>query len=347
MQQRISLAIVLVTAFGLFLGLATAATQPGPKAPAWSHAFDLKCRKSDEPKFTEKTKTYGMEVFRDENNGKGIYIIETGVLGAVGDLNDFKGTNVKGRPPSWMHGLDLKVRPAGEDSFAKAKVFGLEIFRDENTYNWLYICEGGAFSVAGGAKGFTAPTPSPKAPKWVHGLDLKVRKGGDKSFDKAKLWSIEIFLDENSGNLIYICESGAIAIVPGFKDIATPTAKAKAPAWLHGLDLKVRKGGQPDFDGQTKTYGLEVFRDDNNGNLIYISETGSLAVVPNKASLKAPTEKASQPKWTHGLDLKCRKFGQPNFDKNVQPFGIEVFNDENTGCTVYICETGAITAVPK
>ncbi|MCS6853038.1 MAG: hypothetical protein NZ700_17925 [Gemmataceae bacterium] len=58
------------------------------------------------------------------------------------------------------------------------------------------------------------------------------------------------------------------------------TVTPKSPTWLHGLDLRVRKGGQKDFDEKTPKYGVEVFRDDNNGNLVYISETGSIAVVP-------------------------------------------------------------------
>lgn len=56
--------------------------------------------------------------------------------------------------------------------------------------------------------------------------------------------------------------------------------KAKAPDWKHGMELRVRKAGEADFNKETKKFGIEVFRDDNNGNLIYISETGSIAVVP-------------------------------------------------------------------
>jgi hypothetical protein len=59
-------------------------------------------------------------------------------------------------------------------------------------------------------------------------------------------------------------------------------AKAKAPEWRHGMELRVRKAGEPDFNPATKKYGIEVFRDENNGNLVYISETGSIAVVPEK-----------------------------------------------------------------
>ncbi|GIW82538.1 MAG: hypothetical protein KatS3mg105_4345 [Gemmatales bacterium] len=56
----------------------------------------------------------------------------------------------------------------------------------------------------------------------------------------------------------------------------------KAPKFSHGLTLGVRKSDEPDFTKDTKKYGVEVFVDQNNGNLIYISETGSIAVVKGK-----------------------------------------------------------------
>jgi hypothetical protein len=56
--------------------------------------------------------------------------------------------------------------------------------------------------------------------------------------------------------------------------------KPKAPEWKHGMELRVRKAGEADFNKDTKKIGIEVFRDENNGNLIYVSETGSIAVVP-------------------------------------------------------------------
>ncbi|HEX3150775.1 MAG TPA: hypothetical protein VHR66_22040 [Gemmataceae bacterium] len=54
---------------------------------------------------------------------------------------------------------------------------------------------------------------------------------------------------------------------------------AKGPKWTHGLMLRARKGDEPDFSKDTKKFGVEVFVDENNGNLIYISETGSISVV--------------------------------------------------------------------
>lgn len=56
--------------------------------------------------------------------------------------------------------------------------------------------------------------------------------------------------------------------------------ESKGPKWLHGLDLRVRRGGEAEFTKETKKFGIEVFRDEHNGNLIYISEVGSIAVIP-------------------------------------------------------------------
>jgi hypothetical protein len=58
--------------------------------------------------------------------------------------------------------------------------------------------------------------------------------------------------------------------------------KAKNPTWLHGMNLMSRKSNEDNFGKDTRKYGIEVFKDENNGNLIYISETGSIAVVPGK-----------------------------------------------------------------
>ncbi len=62
---------------------------------------------------------------------------------------------------------------------------------------------------------------------------------------------------------------------------AQDAAEVKDPKWLYGQDLQVRKAGEANFTEKTQKFGLEVFVDQNNGNLIYISQTGSIAVVPS------------------------------------------------------------------
>jgi hypothetical protein len=76
----------------------------------------------------------------------------------------------------------------------------------------------------------------------------------------------------------------ALAFVGGFliSDLGRNylfAQEAKKPTWSHGLLLRVRKADEPDFNKDTKKIGVEVFADENNGNLIYISETGDIAVV--------------------------------------------------------------------
>ena len=59
-------------------------------------------------------------------------------------------------------------------------------------------------------------------------------------------------------------------------------AQVKGPKWQYGLSVRVRQGAENDFTKDTKRFGLEVYRDENTNNLIYMSETGSIAVVPAK-----------------------------------------------------------------
>jgi hypothetical protein len=74
---------------------------------------------------------------------------------------------------------------------------------------------------------------------------------------------------------------GAVAagFIPGVRGQDTTVKK---PLWQYGLSFRVRQAAEADFGPNTKKIGLEVYKDDNNGNLIYVSETGSIAVVPGK-----------------------------------------------------------------
>ncbi|MCI0458129.1 MAG: hypothetical protein L0Z62_14290 [Gemmataceae bacterium] len=344
--RRIGLVCVLLGGVLVLVPGARGVQAGKPKAPQWTHAFDLKCRHSKEPTFSDKTKTYGIEVFRDDNNSNGVYIIEEGRLAVARGFGDVKAPVPNSKSPDWLHGLDLKVRKANEPAFTeKTQIISMEVFRDSNTGNLIYITEKGFIATAVGEKGILAPTSAPKAPVWTHAFDLKVRKSTEKEFSNdTKVWSVEVFRDENTGLLLYVSETGAVAAVMGNAPAAG--AKPKGPEWLHGLNLKCRRGGEKDFTPKTQEFGMEVFRDANNGNLIYICETGALAVVPGPKELKVPTPKPRDPGWQHGLDLKCRKFGEMEFTDKTRVFGIEVFRDENTNSTVYISEVGSISAVP-
>jgi hypothetical protein len=51
------------------------------------------------------------------------------------------------------------------------------------------------------------------------------------------------------------------------------------PTSLDGFEIPVRRGPGEVHDLRRK-YSIEVYRDNRRGNLVYVSETGSIAVVP-------------------------------------------------------------------
>lgn len=329
----------------MLAGVAERAAAQKPKELLWSHAFDLSCRKFGEADFTKDTKKFGVEAFKDTNNDLGVYLAEVGSIGSSIGFDNVKGVIKDSKGPEWVTGLDLPARKAGEKEFTKAtKVHSMEVFRDPNTDNWIYITEKGLVA-ATSAKGTRASAGS-RAPKWSHSVDLNVRPGGEKDWKSAKKFGIEVYLDQSTGNLIYISETGSIAVIAESAD-AKPITQGKAPLWLHGLDLACRKHNEPSFSKDTKRVGLEVFRDENNDNLIFITEAGNLAVTSGGKGLTAPTPKVTEPKWSHGLNLRCRKFGEKEFSDTTQSFGAEVFRDENVNATLYILETGSLAAVHK
>ena len=67
-------------------------------------------------------------------------------------------------------------------------------------------------AVTPGAKNVKAPTAAVKEPVWTHGLNLKVRKAGEKEFsDRTAVYGAETFREENLGVVLYIGETGSIA----------------------------------------------------------------------------------------------------------------------------------------
>jgi hypothetical protein len=152
----------------------------------------------------------------------------------------------------------------------------MEIFRDENTGGLLYISEVGAITSAT----TQLPQPEPKAikaPKTQYGLVLRVRGAEEVNFtEKTKQMGVEVFEDPNTNVLFYLTEAGFVATAP-FTGKFVPDAKGVT--WKSAMALRARKGGQTEFEKAQK-YGIEVFEDNRTGNLIFISETGSVAVLP-------------------------------------------------------------------
>jgi hypothetical protein len=84
------------------------------------------------------------------------------------------------------------------------------------------------------------------------------------------------------GILGLVCFFLGLLLAPHLPMGYSQDTKVKAPSWLHGMNLRARNSKEDDFNKDTKKYGIEVYKDENNGNLIYISETGSIAVLPGK-----------------------------------------------------------------
>ena len=207
--------------------------------------------------------------------------------------------------PIFQHGLELRVRHVGEADFsAQTKKLGVEFYRDGEGGNGLYIDETG--NTAALAAKLVAPDAAEnKAPDWSHAMELDVRKAGEKDFTKeTHKYAIEVFVDANNGNYLYIGEAGALAVVPSKLGVAKVGKEVKPPVWKNAMELRVRKAGEADFNDKTKKIGVEVYLDANNGNIVYLSETGSIAVLP--AALAKMDETKRAPDWLYGLEMDAQ-----------------------------------------
>ncbi len=246
-------------------------TAIGDKKDAdWAFAHELRVRKSNEEAFTKDTKKYAIEVYKDVASGKLLYITDQKAITFGTMPKELKPE----AEPAFHHGLTLKVRGLNEDDFAKAKKFGVDVSKDGNTGGLIYVTETG--SIATTAAPAAPPGEAVKAPKALHGMKLQARKADEGDFtSQTRSYAVEVYSDPNSGALLYICDTGALATAP------QPTAvqTKMGVRWDHSFLVKARKPGEKEFDKAAK-YGVEAFVDQNTGHTVYISETGSLAVVP-------------------------------------------------------------------
>lgn len=235
-------------------------------------AYDMAVRKAGEPDITQKTKKWGVELYRLPGVNRLVYASEAGAIGFAAVPPGL--TQDKGWKRS--HGIDLRVREPEVEKFDTAKRFGLEVYYDQNTKGLLYVTETGAVAAIPGAALEDGKKTLP--PRALYGLVLPVRKAGEKELtDKSPRISVEVFEDPNTGVLLYISESGYIAAAPNKKPVETPGTKpTRVPN--AGVDLKARKAGDDNFEKAT-AFGVEVYTDNRTGNIVFISETGSIAVL--------------------------------------------------------------------
>jgi hypothetical protein len=245
------------------------------------------------------------------------------------------------------HGLTLALRSGDEDKgFSKdTKRYGIEVYQDGNNQTGLYVTEAGSGGgIAGGLFGAAADKAKIKDPEWMHGLALKARPAGERDFDKANKYGIEVFKDENNGALIYANQAGQISVIPGKYAVTTPPKeKVRDPKWAYSFDFPVRKAGEKDQAKAAKV-GVEVFKDENNGNLVYISQRGFIAAVAGK--LLNGDGKDGKAPFLYAMELSTRKSGENDFTKDTKKWNVEVFEDQNNGNLLYICENGSLAVVP-
>ncbi len=141
---------------------------------------------------------------------------------------------------------------------------------------------------------------------WKYGLSFQVRKAGQAKFDDTPKFGAEILHDKDIEKLVYIAETGALGVGTAEK-LVKDTEKPEPPKLYHGLEMRVRPVGEKGWDKALK-FGAEVFRDVNADNLVYISEKGSIGVLP-AAGIEAP-DKIKDPEWSHGMEVKVRKAGE-------------------------------------
>src|SRR5215813_8298289 len=212
----------------------------------------------------------------------------------------------------WKYGLSFQVRKAGQAKFDDKDTpkYGAEILHDKDIEKLLYVAETGALGV-GTADKLGKDLDKPERPKLYHGLEMRVRPKDEKGWDKALKFGAEVFRDINADNLVYISEKGSIGVLPA-AGIKAPD-KIKDPEWSHGMEVKVRKADEGKFSNITKRVSLEVYRDENTKQLIYLTNDGHIAVTPIGSTIK-PT-KVKGPTWWHGFVIKVRKADEEKFTK--------------------------------
>ena len=269
----------------------------------------------------------------------GLAIGAVGLMALAGGSTNTVSAQDKSKitPPKHLYGHDLKVRPGGEREWLKAVKIGVELFHDEGTRSIIAISDVGSISVApapvSGAVG------ADKTCKWLTAHDLNCRKAGETDFtQKTKKWGVELFQDRATNRLLYACESGAIALAPVPGSLVTE----KGPKWHHALEPRVRTTDMSEFK-DAKKFGMEIFKDENTGGLIYITETGSISTA---ASPAAKPEKVLPPKAAYGLSLRVRGAEESDFTDKTKQISLEVFEDPNANTLFYLTEAGFIATAP-
>lgn len=329
----------LIALLGLTAGLAVATTAPaqppGPKI-TWAYAHDIRVRPGGVEELKKTTLRVGVEFFEDRKAQALVAVTQNGML-AVTPLPPLGKDHGFGQ----VYGLDFPIRKADEESFTTdtAKV-GVEVLKDAASGKLVYVTEKGAVTLAD----YPPAVLTDKPRKWHHVQVFRVRKPDEAEFTKdTKKVGVEVYKDENTGLLVYLTEAGGVAAAPAPAQPPAPDA-IKKPKPLYGLSLPIRGAADAVVTKDTKKIGVEVYKDENTGGLIYVTETGGIAYAPVPATVK--TSQGVTWAAAYNVQLRARPGGVDDVGK-AKAFGVEVLTDNNTGYTVYVSDAGGIAVLAK
>ena len=319
MSRRLAV-LALPLLFVVAAGAVPAPKEPFPLrlVPLGSERVRLH-RSLDGPKPTPAE--YALDVAWLAECGPLLYASEKGFVGLAPAARAPK----ERKPLSRVDAFVLKVRRSGEADFIPGlQHIGVTVFADAEAKCLVYVTDRGGVAAVPARPG----TGKPAEPKWSHALDITVRKAGEHDFTaRTRRYSMEVYHD-HAGNLLYVAETGAIAVVPG-----KPLDKdAKAASWHYALGPAVRSADEAEFGRTTPRFGMEVYTDENNGNLVYLSETGSVAVV---SGVKPDPKREKEPKHLIGFDLGA---------KSLTHVAGEFYRDGRAGTILCVTRGGAVAA---
>jgi hypothetical protein len=324
---------------GLTAGLAVAglapAQPPGPRL-TWAYAHDIRVRPAGVEELNKATQRVGVEFFADTKGAALVALTQSGML-AVTPLPQLG----KDRRVAQVYGMDYPVRKADEESFTPDTArIGVEVLKDGASGKLVYLTEKGAVSLAD----YPPAVLTDKPRKWHHVQVFKVRKPDESEFTKdTKKVNAEVYRDENTGLLVYLTEAGGVAVAPAPDQPPAPDA-VKKPKPLYGLSLPVRGSADTAVTKDTKKVGVEVYKDENTGGLVYVTEAGGIAYAPAPATVKV----SQGVTWTAAYTVRLRaRAGGVDDPAQAKAFGVEVLTDNNTGYTVFVSDAGGIAVLAK
>jgi hypothetical protein len=232
------------------------------------YSVELQTRKLGETEFTEKTIKRSIAVKHEELTDSLIYITDAGSIAVVKAK-----VPVIGKPKDFTHVADYgyAVRKAGEQEIdERTKTFFFEIYRDENTGLLVLLAADGTIAVAGAGQ-FDAHI---KYSPYLHAFACRARRGGEADFtDETPAFGIELWKERATGALVYASEKGPVVVKGNVSELPTV-----APKWVARFKLGIRKEREGRLPDDDRMGSVEIFRDETTGNLLYLCETGHIAV---------------------------------------------------------------------